>query len=212
MMLNPYRIPDPIVFLHNGEKRRFYTELVKNQIVIIHFVPPVGRNVGTRVNICKVAQLVSSRGIDVRLISISYEPSHESTLELVAFASKIGSPPAWSIVSAEAVTIASLHRALFRRGFASAEDVGANSGAAHSQTAIHIGCGLDAIVKEELSSIAEHSEALARYGNEACNLWGTVPLLADPQAILSRLDWLRPAPARPNLVLRRGGPWPRMIS
>ena len=51
------------------------------------------------------------------------------------------------------------------------------------------------------------SVGLARYGNEAIGLWGSVPCKADPEWIARRLSWVVPRD-RPAHTFRRRGPSP----
>jgi hypothetical protein len=51
------------------------------------------------------------------------------------------------------------------------------------------------------------SLGMVRYGNEAVGLWGAVPLMSDPRAIVERLSWVTEQAATRGEP-KRGGPPP----
>jgi cytochrome oxidase Cu insertion factor (SCO1/SenC/PrrC family) len=109
------RVPDTIVYDHNGRKLRFYTDLVKGKTVAINFIfttctticPPLAATFR------KVQQQLTGRiGRDVALISISVDPVIDVPERLKAYAAKFNAGPGWTFVTGSKSDIEDLLRAL----------------------------------------------------------------------------------------------------
>ena len=108
------RIPDVRVYDEKGSELRFYSDLVKGKTVAINFI------FTTCTTICppltatfrRVQQDLSERGADVRLISISVDPSVDTPERLREFAAKFKAGPGWTFVTGDPVQINSLLRVL----------------------------------------------------------------------------------------------------
>jgi len=109
------RIPDAIVYNQNGRRLNFYTDLVKGRTVAINFIfttctticPPLTATF-RRVQ----QQLGEQAGGDVRLISISVDPTTDTPERLYDFAAKFKAGPGWTFVTGDKAEIDSLLRAL----------------------------------------------------------------------------------------------------
>ncbi len=113
--LAPPKIPDITVLDQNGKRLNFYTDLVKGKVVAINFIfttctgvcPPLTATFrGVQ------RQLETEAGRDVRLISISVDPTVDTPERLRDFAAKFNAGPGWTFVTGEKIEIDSLLRAL----------------------------------------------------------------------------------------------------
>lgn len=109
------RIPDTTVYDQNGQKRKFYTDLVKGKTVAINFI------FTTCTTICppltatfrRVQQELGERvGRDIELISISVDPTTDVPERLKAFSAKFKAGAGWSFVTGDKMEIDELLKAL----------------------------------------------------------------------------------------------------
>ena len=113
--LDGLAIPDVPVLDQDGKAVRFYSDLVKDRVVVMNFVfttctticPPLGAN------FAKLRRLLGERaGRDVRLISVSVDPARDTPERLKAWAQKFGAGPGWTLVTGERAEITRLLKAL----------------------------------------------------------------------------------------------------
>ena len=108
------RIPDVKVYDQHGNPKNFYTDLVKGKTVAINFV------FTTCTTICppltatfrRVQQGLGERALDVQLISISVDPTTDTSERLRDFAAKFKAGPGWTFVTGDRAGIDSLLQAL----------------------------------------------------------------------------------------------------
>jgi protein SCO1 len=109
------RIPDTQVYDQNGQRLRFYSDLIKGKTVAINFVftscaticPPL------TATFRRVQQELGDRvGRDVQLISVSVDPTTDVPERLKSFASKFNAGPGWTFVTGNKPEIDLLLRAL----------------------------------------------------------------------------------------------------
>jgi protein SCO1 len=108
----PLSIPDTPVIDQHGRPLRFYSDLVKGQVVAVNFIfttckgvcPPMGATFG------KLAKIANLRG--VRLISVSVDPLVDTPPRLAAWAEPFGSSPNWTLVTGKKQDVDGLLRAL----------------------------------------------------------------------------------------------------
>lgn len=98
----PFLIPDVEVLNQDGQKQKFYTDLVKDKVVIINFVFTTCKAVcplmGT--NFSKLQSALGKRlGRDVFLISISTDPETDSPAKLKAWGEKFKAKDGWTLVT-----------------------------------------------------------------------------------------------------------------
>jgi cytochrome oxidase Cu insertion factor (SCO1/SenC/PrrC family) len=113
--LQALRIPDTTVYDQNGKRLNFYTDLVKGKTVAINFIfttctticPPLTATF-RRVQ----QELGEGAGSDVRLISVSVDPSTDTPERLRDFAAKFKAAPGWTFITGDKTEIDSLLRAL----------------------------------------------------------------------------------------------------
>ena len=108
------KIPNSLVYDQNGKQLDFYTDLIKGKIVAINFIfttctascPPL------TATFRKVQQDTAQRGLDVKLISISVDPTVDTPERLLAFATKYKAEPGWTFVTGNKGEIDSLLKGL----------------------------------------------------------------------------------------------------
>ena len=109
------RIPDATVYDQDGNKLKFYTDLVKGKTVAINFI------FTTCTAICpsltatfrRVQQQLGDRvGHDVHLISVSVDPTTDVPERLKEYAAKFKAGPGWTFVTGDKGEIDSVLLAL----------------------------------------------------------------------------------------------------
>ncbi len=107
-------IPDVTIYDQNGQRLRFYTDLVKGKTVAINFI------FTTCTTICppmtatfrRVQQQLGERaGRDIYLISVSIDPVTDVPERLHDFAAKFNAGPGWTFVTGSKTDIDSLLKA-----------------------------------------------------------------------------------------------------
>jgi len=95
-------IPDAEVFNQDGKKIRFYSDLVKDKVVIVSFVfttcalicPMQGESLSKL-----QAKLGERLGSEVHLISVSADPEGDTPERLKTWGLKFGARPGWTLVT-----------------------------------------------------------------------------------------------------------------
>ncbi len=108
------KIPHARVLDQNGKQLDFYDDLVKGKSVAINFV------FTTCTAICpsltatfrRVQQEARTRGLDVQLISVSFDPTVDTPERLQEYAKKFKAEPGWTFVTGEKAEIDSLLQAM----------------------------------------------------------------------------------------------------
>lgn len=112
-------IPDVEILNQDGQKRRFYTDLVKGKLVVINFV------FTTCTDICPLsgetfaklqASLGARLGKEVHLLSISTDPETDSPLKLKAWSERFKPQAGWTFVTGEKTAMQTLLLALTGEG------------------------------------------------------------------------------------------------
>jgi len=114
--LDGLAVPDAKLIDQDGRPVRFYTDLVKGQVVAMNFVftscgticPPMGAN------FAKLQKLLGDRpnGKRVRLISVSIDPGNDTPERLKAWAGKFGAQPGWTLVTGDREEVTRLLKAM----------------------------------------------------------------------------------------------------
>jgi cytochrome oxidase Cu insertion factor (SCO1/SenC/PrrC family) len=108
------RVPDLKVYDQHGNPKNFYTDLIKGKTVAINFI------FTTCTTICppltatfrRVQQDLAKGALDVQLVSISVDPTTDTSDRLRAFADKYEAGPGWTFVTGDKADIDSLLQAL----------------------------------------------------------------------------------------------------
>ena len=109
------KIPDVMVTDQNGKRLRFHSDLIAGKVVAINFIfttctaicPPLSANF-RRVQ----QELAKKPGLDVRLISISVDPTTDTPERLHDFAAHFKAGPNWTFVTGDKREIDSILQAL----------------------------------------------------------------------------------------------------
>ncbi|HXO21405.1 MAG TPA: SCO family protein [Thermoanaerobaculia bacterium] len=113
-------IPDVSVLDQDGRPVRFYSDLVRGQVVAVNFIfttcttvcPPMG------VNFARLQKLLTARAAagggaaPARLISVSVDPTTDTPERLKAWAEKFGRGPGWTLVTGPKADVDRLLRTL----------------------------------------------------------------------------------------------------
>jgi len=94
-------IPDTVVVDQTGASRHFYSDLVKDRVVVMNFIfttctticPTMGATFS------RVQRLLGNR--KVSLISISVDPATDTPQRLEAWSKKLDARPGWTLVTGE---------------------------------------------------------------------------------------------------------------
>jgi cytochrome oxidase Cu insertion factor (SCO1/SenC/PrrC family) len=95
-------IPDAEVFNQDGKKIRFYSDLIKDKVVIVSFVfttctfvcPMQGESLS------KLQAALGERlGSEVHLVTVSTDPEGDTPERLKIWGSRFGSRPGWTLVT-----------------------------------------------------------------------------------------------------------------
>ncbi len=108
-------IPDLLLLNQDGEKIRFYSDLVKDKVVAINFIFTTCTTACPLLSatFSNVQELMGDRfGRDVYLISISVDPVVDTPERLKAMATKFHARPGWTFVTGESLEISQLLKAL----------------------------------------------------------------------------------------------------
>lgn len=204
-------IPDVPVMTHRGEERTFYSDLVRDRIVLIHFMSIAhhGRY-PVMPNLVSLQDHLRDRDAGgFALISITAEPERDDAERLTAFADALGvTLPSWHLVTGQPDDMAWLKATLFihRGPVLSPEAVSRKE--AFEFWRSQLGETDPAMFCAQPGDAGRDcSMGLMRYGNEPLCLWGSTPARANPAQIAARLDWIDPS-RRPRSASgpRRGGP------
>lgn len=95
-------LPDVQVFNHQGRQVRFYTDLIKDKVVLLSFIYTSCTNVCLMQgeNLAKLqSQLGARLGKDVFLISVSMDPQTDTPRRMKYWGRTFGARPGWTLVS-----------------------------------------------------------------------------------------------------------------
>jgi len=99
---------DTVLINQNGEKMRFYTDLLKGKTVIIDsfFATCQGSCLPMSRNLEKVQNALGDRlGKDVSIISISVDPTVDTPSSLKAYAKKLNARPGWHFLTGDKANV-----------------------------------------------------------------------------------------------------------
>ena len=108
-------IPDVEVFDHDGRKQKFYTDLVKDKVVVINFMFTTCRAICpmSGANFSKLQTLLGERlGQDVFLISVTTDPETDSPEKLKAWGQRFKAKTGWTLVTGQKKEVIKLLRVL----------------------------------------------------------------------------------------------------
>jgi protein SCO1 len=157
--------PDVVLRTETSRPVRLYEDLVKDRIVLMHFMYATCDRICPRVvhNLSAVHKLLGERaGKDVFLYSFTLDPAHDTPEALKKYAAMHqAGGQGWSFLTGTPATMEMLRR---RLGFTDPDPV------RDQDRENHIGN--------------------VRYGNEARCLWGACPGMSRPEYIVESLTWV----------------------
>jgi protein SCO1 len=99
---------DVVLVNQNGEKMRFYSDLLQGKVVIINsfFATCTGSCLPLNRNLEKLQMALGDRmGKDVFIISISVDPAVDTPEQLKAYAKKLNAGPGWYFLTGDKETV-----------------------------------------------------------------------------------------------------------
>lgn len=168
------RFPNVVLRTHEGDKVRFYDDLIRDKTVLVNFfytscvaeaLCPM-----TTANLLKVQEMLGDRaGREIFFYSITLAPEHDVPDVLRLYARAFGVKPGWLFLTGRAPDIERLRQSL---GF------------------VHPDPEKDRDPSEHLGMV--------RYGIEPLERWASCPCLSSPEAMVQYLAWMDPKGARPD--------------
>jgi protein SCO1 len=153
---------------HEGNKVRFYDDLIKDKIVVINFMYAQCEGICVPVtqNLKRVQNLLGKRvGRDIFMYSITLKPEEDTPEKLKHYVQMHKLKPGWTFLTGKSDEIALLRRKL---GFSDA--------------------------KAKLDKDVTNHIGMIRYGNEAHQWWAMCPGQANPPWIVESILWMDPKP------------------
>lgn len=160
--------PNITLVTHEGRRVKFYDDLIKDKIVLLNFMYANCEGVcpGITMNLAKVHRALGDRmGRDTFFYSITLKPAQDTPAVLKNYAAMHGVGRGWLLLTGAPADIELLRRKL---GYVDPDPV------ADRDVSTHIG--------------------MVRFGNEARELWGACPGLAEAGrlvASIAAVDWAK---------------------
>jgi protein SCO1 len=108
-------VPDVEVLDQNGKKQRFYSDLVKDRVVVINFMFTTCTKICpmSGANFSKLQKVLGERlGQNVFLISVTTDPETDSPEKLKAWGEKFNAKAGWTLITGDKETVDGLLRVL----------------------------------------------------------------------------------------------------
>jgi protein SCO1 len=151
---------------HDGQTLRFYDDVMKGKILLINFfftdcdaICPLMTE-----NLARVQELLGARvGNEIRMVSITLQPEHDTPEVLAAYAKTYGAGPGWLFLTGKKDDIELLRH---RLGFVDIDPV------------------VDADPEQHIGTV--------RIANEPMHRWAMSPALLDPAALVRAVNRVIP--------------------
>jgi protein SCO1 len=151
---------------HDGQTLRFYDDVMKGKLLLINFFFTACDNVCPLAteNLVRVQDLLGARMNDeVRIVSISLQPEHDTPEVMAAYAKLHGVGPGWLFLTGQKDDIELLRH---RLGF------------------VDITPSIDADPEQHVGTV--------RIANEPMHRWAMTPSLSSPEAVVRVVDRVIP--------------------
>ncbi|WP_024298047.1 SCO family protein [Methylomicrobium lacus] len=170
------RMPDVPVTSHNGKSYRFYSDLIRDKVVLVQFMSIDGqKHHPTIEHIAEIARRLGDKlGKEVSIYSITTDPEKDTLDRLAAYAKKHHIPKGWHLLRP------------------SDEDAKSISGRFAKHLSKH----------HQHGGI---NVRMVHYGNGGVGLWGAFASDADPDMAVTRLGWLQKGNSA-GAEIKRAGP------
>ena len=168
--------PDAALTSHTGETYNFYTDLIRDKVVLLHFMSLESQQqFPSLTHLSAVAQQLGGKlGKDVHMYSISIDPENDTPEKLAAYAQEHAIPAGWHLLQASADS----QKAITDRF------------AKHLSNHHH----------HESTNLR-----MVHYGNGGVGLWGAFAADSDPAMAATRLSWVQNGQDS-GKEIRRAGP------
>jgi protein SCO1 len=160
------RFPDVRLITHEGRPVRFYSDLVRNRIVLVNMSYTVCNNICPTVtrNLLRVQQALGDRvGRDIHMITLSVLPEQDTPAELAHYVALHGVRPGWTFLTG-------------RR-----EDL----------TRVRVSLGFYDRDPDVDADRAQHT-GMVRIGNDRLDRWCMTPAQAEPHLIVEAVNAVDP--------------------
>lgn len=156
--------PDVVLVNQDGKKMRFYTDMLKDKVVVLNFFYAKCEGVcpGVTANLAKLYKLLGNRmGNPVFMYSITLKPEHDTVPVIKQYAQPYHAGPFWSFLTGTDDDIEKVRRGI---GFVNSDPI------------------LDRDKSQHIGNI--------KYGNEPHGLWGTCPGLTHASWLFNEVSWV----------------------
>lgn len=157
----PTRLPNPRVYTHEGDRVRFYDDLIKGKLVVINMMYAQCDGVCPKstMNLQLVQNELGERiGHDIFMYSITLQPRHDTPKVLNEYVAERGIKPGWLFLTGKPADIELIRRSL---GFYDPDP------AVDGDRSRHTG--------------------MVRIGNDPYDRWHMTPALGDPGPIVEAI-------------------------
>ena len=156
--------PNLVLTTHDGEKVRFYDDLVKDKIVIFNFMYAKceGICMPVTMNLVKVQKLLGDRvGRDIFMYSLTLKPEEDTANKLASYAHMHKVGPGWKFLTGSPADLELLRRKL---GYVDPDP--------------------------EVDKDKSNHIGVIKYGNEPLQRWGGCPAMSKAPWIVKTLSWV----------------------
>ncbi len=168
--------PDVALTSHTGKVYNFYTDLIRDKVVLIHFMSLESqKKFPSLEHISEIAQRLGNQlGKEVNLYSISIDPENDTPEKLAAYAEAHAVPAGWQLLQ-PAAEGSKLITDRFAKHLSNH----------HHQGGVNM--------------------RMVHYGNGGAGIWGAFAADSDPDLAVTRLGWVQNGQRADNEI-RRAGP------
>ncbi len=168
--------PDVALTSHMGKVYKFYTDLIRDKVVLVHFMSLASqKQFPSLEHLSQVAQRLGDKlGKDVSMYSISIDPENDTPEKLAAYAEEHSVPSGWYLLQ-PSTDGSKMITDRFAKHLSSH----------HHQEGTNL--------------------RMAHYGNGGVGLWGAFAADANPDLSVTRLSWVQNGQRTGNEI-RRAGP------
>lgn len=166
-----HRFPNTSLVDQDGNKVKFYDDLIKGKTVMINFMYTACADICpmSTSNLKKVYEQFGNRmGKDIYFYSVTIEPEKDTPAQLKAYKDLFKIGDGWKFLTGRKEDIEILRKSL---GFVFTDP------ALDNDKTQHLG--------------------MVKYGIEPLERWGMAPVLSNPQVLVNYVMWMEPTGSRP---------------
>ncbi len=165
---SPAGFPNLLLRSHEGKEVRFYDDLLKGKVVVLHFFYTRCEGVcpQTVENLLEVQRILGERvGRDLFFYSVTLRPEEDTPERMRAYAEEVGAGPGWLFLRGEVDVVERLRRGL---GFVDPDP--------------------------EVDKDKSQHVGMVLFGNEARQSWVACPGGSSPELMAEQILWMVPSP------------------